>query len=84
MHMNLSLLLKYFRHIYNPFFLLGDLRNDNQVIKWMLDELKQEEIKHVTVSMLNRLIDRNHNLAVVFMDEKSKDGKYSLISLIYF
>ena len=29
--------------------ILGDLRNDNQVIKWMLDELKQEEIKSVTV-----------------------------------
>ena len=27
----------------------GDLRNDNQVIKWMLDELKQQEIKSVTV-----------------------------------
>ena len=40
----------------------------------MLDELKQEEIKDVTVAMLNRLIDRNHNLAVVFMDEESKEG----------
>eukprot|EP00092_Neocalanus_flemingeri_P058940 GFUD01070340.1.p1 GENE.GFUD01070340.1~~GFUD01070340.1.p1 ORF type:complete len:2430 (-),score=751.56 GFUD01070340.1:121-7410(-) len=58
----------------------GDLRNDNQVIKWMLDELKQEEIKHVTVPMLKRLIDRNHNLAVVFMDEKSKDAA-SLLEL---
>ena len=52
----------------------GDIRNDNQIIKWMLDELKQEEIKDVTVAMLNRLIDRNHNLAVVFMDEESKEG----------
>ena len=40
----------------------------------MLDELKQEEIKDVTLAMLNRLIDRNHNLAVVFMDEESKEG----------
>ena len=31
--------------------ILGDLRNDNQVIKWMLDELKQEEIKSVTVNI---------------------------------
>ena len=53
----------------------GDIRNDNQIIKWMLDELKQEEIKDVTVAMLNRLIDRNHNLAVIFMDEESKEGK---------
>ena len=52
----------------------GDIRNDNQIIKWMLDELKQEEIKHVTVPMLNRLIERGHNLAVVFMDETSNEG----------
>ena len=53
----------------------GDIRNDNQIIKWMLDELKQQEIKQVTVAMLNRLIARNHNLAVVFMDETSTEGK---------
>ena len=59
----------------------GDIRNDNQIIKWMLDELKQEEIKDVTVAMLNRLIDRNHNLAVIFMDEESKEGKKFHIDL---
>ena len=42
----------------------------------MLDELKQEEIKHVTVPMLNRLIERGHNLAVVFMDETSNEGTF--------
>ena len=51
----------------------GDLRNDNQIIKWMLDELKQSEIKAVTVAMLNRLIERNHNLAVVFLDENTSE-----------
>ena len=54
----------------------GDIRNDNQIIKWMLDELKQEEIKHVTVPMLNRLIERGHNLAVVFMDETNNEGTF--------
>ena len=54
----------------------GDIRNDNQIIKWMLDELKQEEIKQVTVPMLNRLIERGHNLAVVFMDETSNEGTF--------
>ena len=34
----------------------------------------QQEIKHVTVPMLNRLIARNHNLAVVFMDENTSEG----------
>ena len=60
-----------------PEIFQGDIRNDNQIIKWMLDELKQQEIKDVTVAMLNRLIDRNHNLAVIFMDEESEEGKLS-------
>ena len=44
--------------------------------------MKQEEIKDVTVAMLNRLIDRNHNLAVVFMDEESKEGRYYCFNII--
>ena len=38
-----------------------------------LQPLCQEEIKAVTVAMLNRLIDRNHNLAVVFLDENTQE-----------
>ena len=44
----------------------------------MLDELKQQEIKDVSVAMLNRLIERNHNLAVIFMDEESEEGNLVL------
>jgi hypothetical protein len=37
--------------------------------------LIQEEIKHVTVSMLNKLIERGHNLACVLLDDTSNQGK---------
>ena len=68
----------------------------------MLDELKQQEIKSVTVilssrlnfclvfnacmhtdqvAMLNCLIKRNHNLAVVFLDETTSDDELLLAEL---
>ena len=66
----------------------------------MLDELKQQEIKSVTViflfilifgwfslhhtdqvAMLNCLIKRNHNLAVVFLDETTSDDEVLLAEL---
>lgn len=31
----------------------GDLLNDGSVLKWMKSELRQEEIKEITVSQLN-------------------------------
>ena len=61
-----------------PEIFQGDIRNDNQIIKWMLDELKQQGIKDVSVGMLTRLIERNHNLAVIFMDEESEEGNLVL------
>ena len=64
-----------------PELFSGDLRNDNQVIKWMLEELKQEEIKAVTVAMLDRLVDRNHNLAVLLLDETTGDDEALLAEL---
>jgi len=59
----------------------GELKNDNQVMKWMLDELKQEEIKRVTIPMLNKLIDRGHNLAVVFLDETTDNDDQIMAEL---
>jgi hypothetical protein len=34
----------------------------------------QEEIKHVTVPMLNRLVERGHNLACVLLDDTTDQG----------
>ena len=40
----------------------GDLLNDDAILKWMLAELKQEEIKELTVPMLNKLIEKGHTM----------------------
>ena len=50
----------------------GDLLNDDAILKWMLSELKQEEIKELTVPMLNKLVERGKTMAVVFYDPSDK------------
>lgn len=50
----------------------GDLLNDEAILKWMLSELKQEEIKELTVPMLDKLVERGHTMAVLFYDPKDK------------
>ena len=35
--------------------------NDNLILKWMLEELKQEEIKEITVKMLDRLVEKGND-----------------------
>ncbi len=48
----------------------GDLLNDNAIMKWMKAELKQEEIKEVTVPMLEKLVERGKTMAVLFYDSE--------------
>ena len=50
----------------------GDLLNDEAILKWMLSELKQEEIKELTVPMLDKLVERGHTMAVLFYDPKDR------------
>ena len=40
------------------------MTNDDLILKWMLDELKQEEIKEITVKMLDRLIEKGTTIAI--------------------
>ena len=51
----------------------GDLLNDKAVMKWMKSELKQEEIKEVTVPMLDKLIDKGRTMAVLFYAPDQED-----------
>ena len=59
----------------------GDLLNDDAILKWMLSELKQEEIKELTVPMLDKLIERGQTMAVVFYDPNDKQDQAILESL---
>ena len=40
----------------------GDLLNDGAVLKWMKSELKQEEIKEITVLDFSFIDDKNYSL----------------------
>jgi hypothetical protein len=55
-----------------PELYTGDLLNDDAILKWMLSELKQEEIKELTVAMLAKLVERGKTMAVLFYDPTDK------------
>ena len=59
----------------------GELLNDDAILKWMLSELKQEEIKELTVPMLDKLVERGKTMAVVFFEPGDKQDAAILESL---
>jgi len=51
---------------------LGDLRNEEAVLEWLIDDDNREladEIEEVNARMLEKLIDDSPFLAVLFYDE---------------
>ena len=59
----------------------GDLLDDQAVMKWMRSELKQEEIKELSLLMLERLVEKGKTLAVVFYDPDGDDDALVLRKL---
>lgn len=61
------------------FFLLialGDLRNEDAVLDWLIDDANREladEIEDVNGRMLDKLIDESPFLAVLFYDDECDD-----------
>ena len=51
----------------------GDLLNDEKILKWMQAELKQEEIKEITVKMLDKLVEKGKTMAVLFYDANDRE-----------
>ena len=46
--------------------ILGDLLNEEEVLEWLFHQLQNDEIEEVTDEMLDKLIDQEKNLAVLF------------------
>ena len=44
----------------------GDLTNGNEVLGWLLHQMKSDEIEEVTDEMLTMLIKSNPHVAVLF------------------
>ncbi|CAG0889024.1 unnamed protein product, partial [Cyprideis torosa] len=52
----------------------GDLMEEEQVLDWLLSQLVTDEIEDVTDEMLDRLIAKKPNLAVLFYQPREKES----------
>lgn len=46
----------------------GDLRDEQDVLKWLLHQKESDEIEDVTAEMLDRLVKETKHLAVLFCE----------------
>ena len=46
--------------------ILGDLSNSNEVLGWLIHQMKSDEIEEVTDEMLKMLVEENPHVAVLF------------------
>ena len=56
----------------------GELDEENEVLKWLFDTMAKSEIEEVTGPVLDVLIERLDNLAVIFFDNEGR-----VVSLSY-
>ena len=47
-------------------FIPGDLKDEEQVLEWLIHQVESDEIEDVTDEMLDMLIKRSKHLAVLF------------------
>ncbi|ODM96284.1 putative protein disulfide-isomerase C1F5.02, partial [Orchesella cincta] len=53
----------------------GDLKKEDQVLKWLTEQMESDEIEEVTDEMLNMLINQNQQLGVVFYDRDQRKSQ---------
>ncbi|XP_055690238.1 uncharacterized protein LOC129793827 isoform X16 [Lutzomyia longipalpis] len=59
----------------------GDLEDENEILKWLLSRLEEDEIEDVTDEMLDSLIKEGKYLAVLFYDNNDKKSQRILEEL---
>jgi len=55
-------------NIFNGYKLVGDLRDEDEVLHWLLHQKEADEIEDVSEEMLQRLIRETTALAVLFCE----------------
>jgi hypothetical protein len=60
---------------------IGDLKNEEEVLAWLTHQLESEEIEDVTDEMLDVLIGKMPNLAVLFCTFPSKH--FTIIVIVW-
>ncbi|XP_067132038.1 uncharacterized protein [Centruroides vittatus] len=58
-----------------PFIYQGDLKNEDEVLKWLVKQMTSDEIEDVTDKMTDTLIDTHEHVAVLFYDKSKKSEK---------
>ncbi|XP_055708464.1 uncharacterized protein LOC129804839 isoform X10 [Phlebotomus papatasi] len=59
----------------------GDLEDENEILKWLLSRLEEDEIEDVTDEMLDSLIKEGKHLAVLFYDNNDRKSQKVLEEL---
>ena len=59
----------------------GDLDEENEILKWLFETMATSEIEEVTGPILDVLIERLDNLAVIFFDN---EGTYFILHRSYY
>ncbi|XP_018017937.1 uncharacterized protein LOC108674456 isoform X2 [Hyalella azteca] len=72
--------LVYFEHEI-PSLYDGDLRKEEEVLAWLVEQLHTDEIEDVTDEMLDKLIRESAHLAVLFYDEDEAESDLVLSEL---
>ena len=55
----------------------GELEDENEILAWINENLNKDEIDEVVGAILDVLIDRLDNLAVIFYDnDKEEDNEF--------
>ncbi|XP_064114219.1 uncharacterized protein LOC135220720 isoform X11 [Macrobrachium nipponense] len=64
-----------------PSLYIGNLLAEDEVLDWLILQLEEDEIEHVTDEMLDKLIEKSEHLAVLFYDKDSRRSKKVLSEL---
>lgn len=59
----------------------GDLEDEEEILRWLLDQLEKDEIEDVTDEMLDKLIKEGRSIAVLFYDNNDKKSQRALAEL---
>lgn len=64
-----------------PNFYQGDLTKESEVLEWLIMQTKSDEIEDVTDKVLQHMIKKTHELAVLFYDNDDEASKAILTEL---
>ncbi|GBO45125.1 hypothetical protein AVEN_238655-1 [Araneus ventricosus] len=60
---------------------IGDVKDEDEVLEWLITQLTKDEIEDVTEKMLLYLVDSSPNLAALFYDEEASVSELVLKEL---